>query len=978
MLRTGGSSHAGQAAPPHRNIQSYTIPAGTTTIGQSAFYRASKLTGITIPEGVTTIGMMGFDGCSGLTNVILPTSLRTMNSFSFGECTGLTEITIREGLTYIQSGTFTGCRNLVCVRLPKSVTSIAASTFDSTCQSLSTVYYSGSETEWSAISIGSSNDKLLNATVYFDSVQVGIPTNIHWADGSLATAVWDAVDGVDYYQLEVYVYDEPASNLIGTYITGTADTAVDIQQEIHTIIGNDKDNVVQVAYRVASGTRGEGETEYTFSDYSVFAPLIAYDPAITTPLAEPEISITEEGLLAIHTVEHADGYSYRITFHFDNQVDPLIPPATELVELVNGAIGADQAIDGVIQIQFDMTSLREQFSLYTNAYDSNVYVMAVSNNPLYQDSDYSQCPIDLVTTFPEDPEPLSPPEISVSENGLLTIHTVEHADGYRYRITFYFSNQTDPLIPPSIDLVELENGEIGADQAIDGIIHIQFDMTSLREQFSWYTNAYDSNIYVMAVSNDPLYQNSDYSQCPIDLVTTIPEEPEPLPPPEISVTEDGLLTIHTVEHADGYSYRITFHFDNQVDPLIPPATELVELENGVIGADQAIDGIIRIQFDMDSLNEQFSSYANAYDSNVYVMAVSNSELYQDSDYSQCSIKLKVIGALESIHLSPEHPILYLGKSLILGKTIVPDDVMYTTINWGTSDAGIVTVSDSGMMTGVAPGTATVSASIDDVYDTVEVTVYTISSNIENEDDQQQAIDTAGDIIDDIANNDSPDLSNTDISENDLPAIREEVQETIADGGSVNVDVHIEAKPKTSSLTWYDIIQRVYHVDDVDSFLNVTFDMYVKDKSGDDHHIGSITEFEEPMTVELPAPVTQPRPGYARQYEVIRIHGEEVESLGEPVYDNGTYYCESDKFSVFALAYRDTPLYEGMTTLTLPSALTIIGSEAFAGTGAQVIIIPENCEQVADDAFNGCSELVYIVNRSNAIITAPEGVMVVDE
>ena len=529
-------------------------------------------------------------------------------------------------------------------------------------------------------------------------------------------------------------------------------------------------------------------------------------------------------------------------------------------------------------------------------------------------------------------------------------------------------------------MVGIDEGFIGADQAVDGVIQYQFDMASFNDVYSSYENPYNAMVYVAASSNDESYLQSGFNSCPVNLEATIPETKEQLDTPAIEVSDEGLLTIYTVDHADGYYYRVSFWFDNQPDPLQPSSTETVEIVEGFIGADQAVDGVIQYQFDIASFNEIYSSYENPYNAMVYVAASSNDESYLQSDFNSCPINLKIIGTLESIRLSPEYPIIYQGKSLILGKTIVPDDYMYTTIDWISSDMSIVTVSTTGTITGIAPGTATISATIDGVSDIVSVTVYTISSNIEDEEDQQQAINAAGDIIDDIANSDDPDLSRTDIDEEDLETVKGEVIGTISDGGSVNVDQQVVQKPITSSLTWYDIIQRVYHVDDVDSFLNVTFDMYVTDKKGDDHHIGNITEFEEPMTVSTTAPSNEPQAGYTREYEVFRIHddggGEQIESLGAPTIENGNMTFESDKFSDFVIAYRDVrdpvdlSLYNVMY---LPSGILTIGSEAFAGTAAQVIVIPEGCQTVSSDAFTGCENLVYIVNYSAIKITAPEGV-----
>ncbi len=193
---------------------SYRIPIGTTSIGQSAFYRATKVTVITIPEGVTTINMMGFDGCSALTSVELPSSLKTMGSFAFAECSDLTEVTIREGLQTIPSGAFTGCKKLVNVWLPISLRSISASAFSSNCTSLNTVYYAGNETEWSAISISSDNDKLKNASLNYGCVPPQNPvivaygnhgSNISWTlDENGLLVISGAGDMEDFYSSGTY------------------------------------------------------------------------------------------------------------------------------------------------------------------------------------------------------------------------------------------------------------------------------------------------------------------------------------------------------------------------------------------------------------------------------------------------------------------------------------------------------------------------------------------------------------------------------------------------------------------------------------------------------------------------------------------------------------------------------------------------------------------------------------------------------
>ena len=71
-------------------------------------------------------------------------------------------------------------------------------------------------------------------------------------------------------------------------------------------------------------------------------------------------------------------------------------------------------------------------------------------------------------------------------------------------------------------------------------------------------------------------------------------------------------------------------------------------------------------------------------------------------------------------------------------------------------------------------------------------------------------------------------------------------------------------------------------------------------------------------------------------------------------------------------------YEGLTTLTLHADLEMICDGAFQETAAEVIIIPATVAFVAEDAFDDCPNLKYIVNRSTVTITAPTGVTVIKE
>ena len=146
----------------------YTIPNSVTTIGSYAFDDCSNLTSVTIPNSVTTIGKYAFSDCSGLTSVTIGNSVTTIGGHAFSGCSGLTSVTIPNSVTTIGESAFSGCSSLTSVTIPNSVTTIGDYAFYS-CSSLKDVYYLGSEEQWKKISIGSSNDELLNATIHYNS-----------------------------------------------------------------------------------------------------------------------------------------------------------------------------------------------------------------------------------------------------------------------------------------------------------------------------------------------------------------------------------------------------------------------------------------------------------------------------------------------------------------------------------------------------------------------------------------------------------------------------------------------------------------------------------------------------------------------------------------------------------------------------------------------------------------------------------------
>ena len=150
-----------------RSLSGITIPGSITSIGNSAFSYCKALATVSLPESILTIGEYAFSGCEALTYVSLPDSVKTLGEYVFYNCKNLADICLPEGeLSAIPGNAFNACSNLTNIYIPDNITSFGDSAFFG-CNNLSDIYYNGTETEWNAISIVSSNSVIWAADVHF-------------------------------------------------------------------------------------------------------------------------------------------------------------------------------------------------------------------------------------------------------------------------------------------------------------------------------------------------------------------------------------------------------------------------------------------------------------------------------------------------------------------------------------------------------------------------------------------------------------------------------------------------------------------------------------------------------------------------------------------------------------------------------------------------------------------------------------------
>ncbi len=155
------------------------INGDTYEINQYAFYKNYNLSSITIPNSVTSIGDFAFHECISLTSVTTGNSIISIGDFAFYHCSSLTSIVIPNSAIRIENRAFLECNSLTSIVMSDSVTSIGQSAFYN-CNSLKEVFYKGTSTKWTSISIESDNENLTSAAIYYYSETKPVVEGNYW------------------------------------------------------------------------------------------------------------------------------------------------------------------------------------------------------------------------------------------------------------------------------------------------------------------------------------------------------------------------------------------------------------------------------------------------------------------------------------------------------------------------------------------------------------------------------------------------------------------------------------------------------------------------------------------------------------------------------------------------------------------------------------------------------------------------------
>ncbi|WP_308618923.1 leucine-rich repeat protein [uncultured Eubacterium sp.] len=171
--------------PCGKEESEYKILDGVKSIEYFSFYKSENLKKIIIPSSVKTIGNEAFSN-SGIVDLVIPDSVNLIENGAFYSCKNLKAVKIGNSVTRIDA--FSECENLESIEfgnsvkyiggaygenlktivLPKALKQIGSNTFKN-CYNLKDVFYSGNESDWDKLQIGSGNDGLFISQIHYNS-----------------------------------------------------------------------------------------------------------------------------------------------------------------------------------------------------------------------------------------------------------------------------------------------------------------------------------------------------------------------------------------------------------------------------------------------------------------------------------------------------------------------------------------------------------------------------------------------------------------------------------------------------------------------------------------------------------------------------------------------------------------------------------------------------------------------------------------
>lgn len=157
--------HIGPAFQGNEFISSATIGDNVCTVGSGAFL-SSSVVNVSIGNSVILIDTYAFQGCEKLANLKMSDSVKQIGAYAFYGCVSLGHISLGRNVEQIDMYAFYLCTQIAYINIPSSLKTVAVDAFKD-CYSIEYVFYEGTEAEFEAIDIETTNHIVLDAKKFY-------------------------------------------------------------------------------------------------------------------------------------------------------------------------------------------------------------------------------------------------------------------------------------------------------------------------------------------------------------------------------------------------------------------------------------------------------------------------------------------------------------------------------------------------------------------------------------------------------------------------------------------------------------------------------------------------------------------------------------------------------------------------------------------------------------------------------------------
>ncbi len=676
-----------------KDLASVNFSEGLTFIGEGAFADCTSLVSVDLPASVTTLTHWAFDGCTSLTSVILPKNLTTLES-CFESCTSLTTVVFPEVLEEIGNNLFRDCSTLTTVTLPKSLKSIGENAFQgtgltsldlpATLESIGKKAFMGCP-DIRTVTMHSGNPQDIQCDDCFDE-ELYTTAPLRIPDGTLnnyiATAPWSKFINIESIHGEKVTLEEPEEDIIAgnsmvltatvTGGSGSALTWTSSDAEVATV-----DNTGKVT--------GVGEGSAWISAASANARSMCEVKVIlihaeTIELNKSEATIENGKTLELTATISPEEHSDKVEWSSDNEEVATVDQ--------NGLVTAVGAGTATITVQAGTVKAECKVTVVISA-----TAIALDKEEATIEKGKT---LDLVATVT--PEDTTDEIIWSSEDE--SVATVDQTG----KVT---------AVNKGTVLITVTAGNVSATCEITVVIPAT-DIALDKEEATiekGETLTLEVTVVPEDTTDELVWSSSD------EAVATVENG-------VVTAVAPGTATITVTAGAVSATCEVT---------VVISATDIaLDKEEATIekGETLTLEVTVVPEDTTDELVWSSSDEAVATVENGVVTAVApgTATITVTAGEVSATCEVTVVISATGITLDKEDATIEKGETLTLEVTVVPEDTTDELV-WSSSDEAVATVED-GVVTAVAPGTATITVTAGEVSATCEVTVVISMTGIE--------------------------------------------------------------------------------------------------------------------------------------------------------------------------------------------------------------------------------------------------------